>query len=361
MPTPRFLLYTTIFLLPLLAAWAPKASAKSCVKWPAVMADGRMETAPQGKSILVEGFDDFTKKPGDGWLKFGLRDYVADLVAASKDARVQAGFTAKHGGGPYDFKVGGTFQHLEGKLRIFIRLSDGKGGALVAQEEVLFAYPGNKDLFTKTAEAILRLMERMGIKRDSSRFDAVRDATSSTKAYESYAKGRDLLETYRVSKLKQARAYFTEAKRIDFRSPLGYEGIIALENFLGLRAKQMGKPYSSYFQRAQAELMSMDRLAKPAPMVFGYLKYKPAKKYRGPSSIQNRFLLGYAAYEEGLAAQRAGKLVQASQAFEQAAKFVPEDAMAWYHLARALSMQGDTEAASKAQAKAIEIDPCLGS
>jgi hypothetical protein len=81
----------------------------------------------------------------------------------------------------------------------------------------------------------------------------VRNATTSTKAYESYSKGRQLLETYEVGNMKQASELFTQAKSIDYHSPLGYEGIIALNTFLGFYNKQMQKPFSTYYQQAEAE------------------------------------------------------------------------------------------------------------
>ena len=361
MPTLRTpILLAVIMAIALLSTAAPQsACAKTCIKWQKVMAEGRIALMPEGKGVLVKHFDDFTKKPGDEWLTYGLSDYVADLMGSAKDGRIHYGITAKYGSGPYDYTVAGTFQHLEGNLRVFIKLSEGKGGKLIAQKEILFPYPGNRELFTKTAEATAELMETMKFKRDGSVWDAVRDATASTEAYASYAKGRRALETYRKSELKKARSHFAGAMRIDFRSPLGYQGTAAVDTFLGLYNKQRGKAFSTYFQKAQAELARMQKLTKPMNPVFGYIKDEPEKR-SGGLKIKNRFILGNAAYMEGQAMLSGGDLKAAAERFRKATDLVPEDAMAWYYLARAESMSGSLDRASEAQRRAHAIDPCMG-
>ena len=351
--------FTVLIALSLALAWPGEALAKSCVKWPAAMAEGRIALMPSGKSILVKPFTDFTKKPGDDWLSNGLRDYVGDLVSSAKEARVLYGVTARHGGGSYDFEIDGMYQHLDSNLRIFIKLSDG-AGKLLAQKEVVFSYPDNSEFFSKTAQATAEIVKQMGFSLDQQSFDAVRNATASTRAFESYSRGRDLLEDYSASKAESAIPHFVDAKRLDYASPLGYQGVAAVNDFLGISNKLAGRPYDIYFIRAEAEIAQMARLTKPMSPVFGSIKAKAATKDEGPSQIKDRFVMGNAYYKEGAAAESRADHKAAAVAFRKSAELAPEDAMAWQRLANVESILGNTVAATQAQNRASAIDPCLG-
>lgn len=339
---------------------APGTSeAKSCVKWQAAMARGRISLMPSGKSILVKPFADFTKREGDGWLATGLMNFAGDLISSAKDARVLSGITAAHGKGPYDYTVDGIYQHLDSNMRIFIKLSD-SGGQLIAQREVLFPYPDNAEFFSKTATAVEELMGVMKLSHDRSLLAPVRDATASTRAYESYSKGRDALEAYTPAKAEAAIELFIEAKRLDYASPLGYQGIAAANDFLGLYNKLSGRPFDTFFQRAERELGLAAKLTKQMSPVFGYIKPKATAKDAGILRLADRFLLGNASYREGSAAAARGDHAAAAAAFRKAAELVPEDAMAWQRLANSESMLGNAEASAKAQDEAGAIDPCIG-
>ncbi len=348
------------FLALLFIAAAPgTAQSKTCVKWQAAMAQGRISLMPVGKNILVKPFTDFTKKPGDEWLSTGIRNFVGDLLSSAEKARAQYGITATHGGGPYDHSIDGMYQHLDGNMRIFIKLSDG-GGQLIAQREVVFPYPDNSEFFSRTAQATADLMKEMQLAFDQSSFNAVKDATASTRAYESYSRGRELLEAYNASNAGAVISHFTDVKRLDYASPLGYQGIAAVNDFLGLYNKMSGKPYDTYFIRAEAEIAQMAKLTKPMSPVFGYIKPKPAAKETGPAEIKDRFVMGNAYYKEGSAAASRSDHKAAAAAFRKSVELVPEDAVAWQRLANSESILGNQEGAVQAQNRAGAIDPCLG-
>ncbi len=338
------------------------ATAAGCVNWPKAMAISEIARMPaQGKVVLVQPFTDFAKVSGDEWLVPGLRDYIADLLRSSDSLRVLAGQSAVHSGqvGPPDFTVSGTFQHIGDKMRIFIRLQDAKSGQLLAQPDAVFPYPENQEFFSKTAEAVRAAMKVMNVEPDSTRYDAVKDATTSTRAYESFAKGRQALETYSTDKADVASLLFTDTKRIDYKSPLGYEGLIALYSFLALDKKERGGNYSSELQKAEAELVQMQKLTKPGSLVFAYTPKKAVKKIEFKAKLDNRFLAGEAAYAEGLAVAQGGDFKAAVIALRKAVQLVPEDALAWYNLSRIESQLGNAQQSQEARQKAYELNPCI--
>jgi tetratricopeptide (TPR) repeat protein len=344
-----------------LVARAATAAAASCIDWPRAIAEAEISRTPQGPTVLVEPAKDYTKKAGDDWMVLGLRDYIADLLRAAPALRVLAGPTASQAsalGGP-NFIVGATFQHVETNLRVFIRLSEGQSGQLIAQQTAQFPYPANKGFFTAIAAAVAKIAEAMKVKLDDRAVSAVRDATASTEAYQNFAQGRQALETYRVDKVRASEPFFAAAKRIDYRSPLGYQGLVALHAFLGLDHKMRGEAFAGDYQKAQNEYVRMaEQTGKTAP-AFGARWSVATKREGAPSKLDDRFLAGNAAYVEGVQAAEVGNVPAAVAALRRAVALVPEDALAWYHLARAESQAGNEPAAQEARAKAFAISACL--
>jgi predicted Zn-dependent protease len=343
------------------AALPALSAAKSCIDWPRLMAQYELELLPEGKAVLVTPFTNFTKKSEDDWLKKGIRDYIADMMRSSKNLKVLAGPTAKYGQvSTPDWKISGRFQRAGSELRIFVSLYEGASGKLKNQLELRFPYPGNKEFFERLAQASKDLMKAMDAKWDNGMLRKVSDATSSTGAFESYSKGRQILQDYNPKTAPKAESHFKDAIRLDYRSPLGYEGLVALNTFLGFYNKQMRHRFSSYYQKAEAELVKMTKLAKPAPAVFGYVSKKTQKKRGLHVKLDNRFLESNAAFMEALYASKLGNLEGAADALRRCVDLVPEDAVAWKHLARVYSQMGDVTKSGEALRKANEIDPCGG-
>ena len=328
------------------------------------MAHLLLQELPEGRTILVQPFTDMTKRSGDEWMVLGLRDYLADLLGTSQDLRVLSGLTAVYGtdAGPPDYIITGRFQHVEESLRVFILMMDGKKGSIVNQYQATFPYPENRAFFTMIADIARQIMKLVKVKPDKRLFASVRNATSSTRCYESYSKGRQALETCRPKKAEVAAIWFSDAKRIDYRSPLGYQGMVNLYAFLGFYHKQRRQPFLSYYRKAQQELISMAKLAKPAPMLLHRKKAKVTKKRRGKKiELENRFLRSNVAFSEGMRAAQQGLWLEAQVALRQSVEEVSQDAITWYHLARIESKLGNSGAAQSALERALAINSCIKS
>lgn len=347
------ILWIALFLLaiPVLSI----AAGRECINWPRIM-----NTRPpaEGKIVVVEPFTDYTKQPGDEWLSPGLRDLIASMLAASGNLRVFSGLSTVYNAEAKDpeFTISGMFQHVEGGIRAFVKVM--QGGRLIVQYEILSAYPENSEIFARFADVTKQIWKTIGVGGDESNLETVRDATPSTRAYESYIKGRQALETYKPNELEVAKTWFEQTKRTDYRSPLGYQGMIDLLTFLGFYHKQRQEPFGSYFQQAERELSDMTRLAKRPPPV-SLPRKKPSKKSEGSKKFENPFFLNQASFNEGLIAAEQEKWPEAAAALKKAAEYLPEDAIAWYHLARIYEKLGNSAEASKALQKAYEINQCI--
>lgn len=336
-----------------------EAIASGCISWPKVMTAPAAATAADARRVVVEPFQNFFKQPDQEWMVLGLRDYVADLLRSSRGLNVAIASSA--GGAAAlapEFTISGIAQISEGRARIFVRLFDA-GGKLLSQQEAAAPFPNNAEFFTRTAAAVKALMGQMKAAPDDARFAAIRDATASTDAYASFAKGRQILQTWNPEKAELARALFLETKRLDYRSPLGYEGMIALDAFMGLVLKQQGRTYTSQFQRAEAEYLAMKRSAALVTKVFD--APAPLKGKETPTKIDNRFLAGNMAFTEGIQLEEIGNYEASRAALQRAVALVPEDAKAWYALSRVEAKLNNQQGMQDALQKAYAIDSCVES
>ena len=334
-----------------------EAAASGCISWPKVMTEPAVAVPAEAKRVAVEPFQNFFKQPDQEWMALGLRDYVADLLRSSKGLSVvtTAGAGSATALAP-EFIVSGIAQVAEGRARIFVRLLDGSGKLLMQQESDA-PFPNNAEFFTRTAAAVKALMAQMKVAPDDARFAAIRNATASTDAYASFSKGRQVLQGWNPEKSELARTFFLETKRLDYRSPLGYEGMIALDAFMGLVLKQQGRPYTSQFQRAEAEYLTMKRSAALTTKIFD--APAPIKGQETPVKIDNRFLAGNMAFTEGKQLEEIGNNEASRAALQRAVALVPEDAKAWYALSRVEAKLNNQQGMQDALQKAYAIDSCV--
>lgn len=351
----KSLIILALMLIPL------ASQAGDCIDWPRLMTQYTLDSMPKGKVVVINPFTNYTKKSGDDWLKLGLPDLLASMLSASKDLTVLTGLAARYS--PLSrnpqYIVEGMFQHLNGTLRIFIKLLNGPNRKLLKQNMITVSYPENKDFFWEMAKTTKQICEFIKVKYDDDKLEKIRDATISTQVYEFYSKGRQILDKYQVGETEVAKIWFEQAKRKDYRSWLGYEGLIDLYTFLGFYNKQRRASFGSYFEQAEKELVQMHRLAKQPPPIRQLSKRSTRKKKSRDEKLTNRFLLGQAAFTEGLIAAQNANWEKAAQAFEQSVKFVPEDAITWYQLSRIYEKMGMIPKTTNALHKAYEINPCI--
>lgn len=334
--------------------------AGECIDWPRVLTKYDIDGMTEGKVVLVEPFTNYTKKTEDEWMDAGLRDLLASMLASSKGLIVLSGLTAKYhprGTSP-DYIVNGMFQHIDNTLRIFIKLMQGSDKKLLAQYAVAAPYPQSNELFVRFADTVKQIAQFLKVGIDDGQLVSIRDATSFAQVYESYSRGRQLLEKFNMNDIEVAKVWFEQAKRKDYKSPLGYQGMADLLTFLGYYHKQRKEPFGPYFEQAQSELVNMQRLAKRSPPIM-LLAKKPKRVKEKDIKIENRFLLGYAAFTEGLMSASQANWQQAAEALIRSTTFVPEDAIAWYQLAKIYEKLGNTIEASNALRKAYEVNPCI--
>ncbi|MBI4211898.1 MAG: hypothetical protein HY540_04590 [Deltaproteobacteria bacterium] len=331
-----------------------------CIDWKKLAAIRDIEHQPAGKTIFIAKLTNQTGIPEDDWLEQGLRELLADYLKTSANLRILSGLAEEAGlAEKYQYSVSGLFQHAAGFLRVFLEVNDPQGN-LQKQVSFAFPYPNHKAFFEKTEEAAREIQTAVGVSRNTEASAAIREATSATKCYENYAKGRALLERYELATMNQTIKYFEGAKKEDYRSILGYQGLVSAKTWKGLMQKQERQPFAATFQDAEQGLQEMAKLVKPAPLLPEIRKKpKPTDKVELLVPLSDRILQGHALFLQSLTAAQKKEWANAARMMEQSLALVPEDAIGWWHLASMKEQLGKTSEANKARTKALEINPCL--
>lgn len=292
-------------------------------------------------------------------MRRGIRDLLLDYLLASTNFRPFTKEMSNTAGiNTFDFTLNGNIQHLDDKLRIFIAITDAQG-RLFKQFALAVSYPDHRDFFLHMAHTAEEILHTFGAEKKSTAFDTIEKATSLTSCYEAYSKGRQLFEASTVKKVEEAIAWFEKAKGIDFRSPLGYEGLIDAYTFLGFVEKQNGKSFGGPYQRAQATLVEMTNVARPGRILPSLEKKpKPEPKEGYKAHRENRFLKSHAFYVQSMHARETQNLQGAAAALREAVALVPEDAIAWKQLADVYMKLGDPGYGA-AMNKGLATNPCL--
>ena len=90
MPAPRYTLATAV-LSAILICSPSFAKGRECIDWPKLMSRYRSAELPQAPSVSVKAFSNYTGKPGDGWLSFGISDLISDMLSSGRSLRSPSG------------------------------------------------------------------------------------------------------------------------------------------------------------------------------------------------------------------------------------------------------------------------------
>lgn len=353
----RPILLTIVCLISL--AIASQAALATCGDWARLMGTAQYVDETKGPLFVIQRFANDTKKKEDAWLEKGYPDLVAMLLSTSRHARVRIGNSARYDPAAKnpDYIIGGRFLRLPIGMRMIIELKNGKTKALEKLFTLDAPYPDNAAFFEKTGGTVREIGAIAKLKFDDKSFDHIVNATASTRCFENYERGMQILRTYNVSKYDVAAVWFGEAKKADFQSWLSYEGMIDLLAIQGLRAKLSGRPFLTFYQNAEQEAAQQFKIARRPPPV-PRKRARVEKKRKSGIPLNNRFLRGHTEYMSGVAALQGGDAKGAIDFLKRATHAVPEDAMAWRALAEAYTRSDKPEEAAKARSREMRANNC---
>lgn len=333
--------------------------ADDCINWGAVMNKVEIESMPKGRRVLVlKPFENFTELEGDNWLSDGIPFILAKLLSTGEEITVIDQNMAKYhpSAGKQTYTVEGMFQHVEGRLRVFVKFLE--RGTLKKQFQLDMSYPENRQFFDTISDTAIQILALASPHYNAESFEQMKKATSVLPAFENFMRGLLAYWQYDAEQLDIAKTFFDEAKKADVNFVWAYESLAKMYEFVALYNKQNSKPYGAYLELAEAETAKMKKFAnRPEPP-------KRPKQYvikfkEEPFLVTNRWLLGHAAFIAGLDSAGKKKWNDAAKNFEEALRYVPEDAIGWMQLADMNEKAGNKKGAAHARAKAFELNKCL--
>ncbi len=349
-----------LVLLAILTVYCGECQAGDCINWQRVMSRQYVDSRPAAKAIVVNSFNFIAGEDSDKWLSTGVKHYLASALSSARGIRIYTPETMQSADMAVEYRITGQFQRIKTRIRVFITLSKEGEPNPVKQLEVIFPFPDNKDFFLNLSTAAIEIIKTLGGSYDSKTMSQIVSMTSSTRAYEGFAKGLDVLMAFSPSSAISAVKWFEDAKRADYRSVLGYEGLVDVYSFLGFAARQRKDNYTGYFHLAEKQMAELLRLAKPEPLLIARDKPKVQTAKRPQElKINNALLLNTIAFQEGYVSMQAGDFKSATAAFKRAIDIVPDDAISWYYLASVYGSVGDFTSSSDAMQKAREINACV--
>ena|SRR3989338_785247 len=353
----RHIMRKAASLILISALFSSLANAE-CIDWGRLMTKYEVDnTLKWKKTILLESFKDFTKQPGDDWLSFGIPRLISEYLASGTEITAIHGAAAKYSpSAKPDFTITGMFQRTEGKLRIFVKLSE--GSSLKRQWQLDIPYPDNKQFFDALADTTCSIFEETSPPYDKGVLKSLKNATASVPAFENYIRGTMLYQSFDPDKMDVAKTWFEESKKMDVHYRNAYKGLVDLYAFLAMHNKQNRKAYSGYLESVQGQILDMGRFSQRPPVPERPKRYA-IKLDNKQGELTNRFLIANSLFVTGLNASGQKQWLEAARYFEEALFYTPEDAIMWNHLAKIRERTGDTYKAREAYSRAAELNKCL--
>lgn len=339
----RILAFTLAFCLSQFACLLHAQA--DCTNWPQVFS-----TNKASQSITVRPFELQNTSSAYNWLKNGLSYFLSDLFESA------AGVSVVPSAENATYIVQGTVQQLEKNLRFFVSVS--REGEVLKYYELLVTPPLQRTLFLRLSELTRDMLKDLKLERDESVFNAIRNSVSSAEAYQAYTYGREALLSFESSKFEQAAKWFSESKRLDFRSALGFAGSFETAILQAFEAKQAQKPARVFIDKAEQEIKLIEKYKITIPSSLFLLANNNVQSDKDGKSM-NRFLHGQASFIEALSAYQRGDLRLAEGALQKLVLAVPEDGLAWHFLGKTQQGLQQQAAAQKSFAKARELNHCL--
>jgi len=316
--------------------------------------------APQKKNtaIYLQSFSFEGKNAQLTWLRSGIPFLLGDYLSNTNLVSVLESDQSNKE--KINYILEGTFHEAKGNLQVYISLKD-KQQKLLKTFSLQIPYPEHTAFFETLKNTSEEILKALKLSFHEEALQQIRNRTQSTQAYQWFVQGRKELFQFTEASAEKALAAFEEAKSADPRSPLGYQGVIDTNTFLGLVAKQKKKNFSPFYKAAAKEVEVMRKITqeKLTPSLLAFEKSGDENDGKKSKTSANRFLASHNAFLEALHYGDQKQLKKAFTALKTTVELVPEDAVAWHFLSDVATKLGKTEEAKNAYNQVKRLDPCF--
>jgi serine/threonine protein kinase/Tfp pilus assembly protein PilF len=329
-------------------------------------------TAPAGKpSIAVLPLQNLSSDPDGAYFADGMTDEITtklskiqgvnvashSAVTALKNSQADAADTARRLGVRY--LIEGSVRRSGDQMRINVHLVDSSTGFDAWAED----FTGEtKDVFSLQEQTALKIAQALDLKLSpQEKLVLNRRYTQNPRAYEAYLIGRALAEhDDEPEKLEAARSHFEQALKFDPEYAPALAGLAQVEGYYYRNVDSQQIHLERADQLAQRAVAAAPDLVE-AQIALAYAhgwKYEYAKAaeiLREAVRLDPENSHGWDSLSWVLAYEQPPEAVEAEKAAREAIRLEPSLPVAYYHLGRALLMQGRYGEASKAVERAAEL------
>jgi len=293
----------------------------------------------------------------------GINVASHSAVAALKTTQADAAQTGRGLGVRYLLE--GSVRKSGDQVRINVHLVDSSSGFDIWAED----FKGEtKDVFSLQEQTALKIAQALDLKLSPQEKQGLeRHYTQNAQAYEAYIVGRALSEhDDQPDKLEAARSHFEQALKLDPDYAPALAGLALVEGYYYRNVNSQQVHLERAEQLAQRAVAAAPDLVE-ARIALGFAygwKYnygKAVELFREAVQMEPENSHAWDALSWALAYEQPPEAVEAEKAGRETIRLQPSLAIAYYHLGRALLLQGRYDEASKTFERAAEFgDPAYG-
>jgi TolB-like protein/Flp pilus assembly protein TadD/predicted Ser/Thr protein kinase len=324
-------------------------------------------------SIAVLPLQNLSGDPANDYFSDGMTEEISTKLSHIRALKVAAySSTARYKGTPKTseeigrelqvrYLLAGSVRRAGNQVRVNVQLIDASTGFQVWADD----FTGDlKDIFALQEQTALKIGGALNLKLSPEEERAVEHRyTQNPQAYDAYLRGRALLTYHdRPEKLEAARRAFEEALQADPNYPLALAGLARVEGNYYRNIDSTPARLQRQEQLAQHALAIDPQLAEghlALGFAYGY-RYEYARaieEYRKVIRLEPEDAQAWDALSWALAYQQPPDAVESEKAAREAIRLGGTSVASYYHLGRALTLQGRYQEAVAAVEQARELSP----
>jgi eukaryotic-like serine/threonine-protein kinase len=324
-------------------------------------------------SIAVLPLQNLSGDPANDYFSDGMTEEVSTKLSRIQGLKVASySSTARFKGAQKSpeeigrelqvrYLLAGSVRKAANQVRVSVQLIDASTGFQVWADD----FTGElKDVFALQEQTALKIGEALNLKLSPEEERAVeRRYTQNPQAYDAYLRGRTLLAYHDVpEKLEAARRNFEQALQADPNYPLALSGLSEIEGEYYRNIDPDPARLQRSEQLAQRALAIEPQLAE-AHVALGadyghrYDYSRAAEEYRKAVQLEPENPRAWDFLSWALAYKQPPDPSQAEKAARESIRLEASSVSAYYHLGRALTLEGRYQEASAAFEHVRELSP----
>jgi serine/threonine protein kinase/tetratricopeptide (TPR) repeat protein len=340
-------------------------------RWRATQSTGVQQTIAAKPSIAVLPLQNNSSEPDGAYFADGMTDEITTKLSKIQGINVASHSavnalktsqtnTVEMGRGlGVRYLLEGSVRKSGDQVRINVHLVDSSTGFDMWAED----FKGEtKDVFSLQEQTALKIAQALDLKLSPQEKQGVeRRYTQNPQAYEAYIIGRALAEhDDQPDKLEAARSHFEQALKLDPEYAPALAGLALVEGYYYRNVDSQQVHLERAEQLAQRAVAAAPDLPE-ARIALGFVhgwKYDYAKAvelFREAVQLDPENSHAWDALSWALAYEQPPDAVEAEKAGRETIRLQPSLAIAYYHLGRALLLQGRFDEAIKTFERAAEL------